>query len=106
MVALITKLRKESIMTLIYLIKLLKPKQNLGIKLVLKILIKGTLKGLRITNFMIPQSKLFLRQESQHSLRMLSLGGEMRLETLSLKRRKFFQLLLLLLTMCKFYSCH
>ena len=32
MVDLITKLRKESIMTLIYLIKLLKPKQNIEIK--------------------------------------------------------------------------
>ena len=51
---------------------------------------------------MIPQSKLFLRQKLKHSLRMLSLGGEIRLETLSLKMRNLFRLLLLLLTMCKF----
>ena len=38
-VGLITKLSKESIMTLIYLIKLLKPKQNMRIKYVFKILI-------------------------------------------------------------------
>ena len=48
------------------------------------------LKGLGVTNFIIPHSKLFLRQELQHSLRMLSLGGEIRLETLYLKMRIFF----------------
>ena len=43
MVGLISKLRKESIMNLIYLIKLLKPKQNMGIKQIFKILINYTL---------------------------------------------------------------
>ena len=43
MVGLITKLRKEIIITLIYLIKLLNPKQNMGIKSVFKILITPNL---------------------------------------------------------------
>ena len=43
----------------------------------------------RALSFMIPHLGISLRQELQHSLRILSLGGEIRLKTLYLKNNWF-----------------
>ena len=57
-----------------------------------------------VTSFTIPLVGQFSRRELQRFLRMLSLGGEIKLGTLSLKRkREKSQFLLLLLTMCRFF---
>ena len=45
------------------------------------------LKDLVVKSFMIPLLRPFLRREMPGSLRMLSLWGEKRLRTLSLKRK-------------------
>ena len=59
------------------------------------------LKDLGVTSFMIPLLRPFLRLEMPDSLRMLSLLGDKRLRTLSLKRN-MLKFLSLLLTMIKF----
>ena len=40
-------------------------------------------------SFKVPHLEISLRRELQHSLRILSLGGEIRLKTLSLKKNWF-----------------